>query len=108
MKPFEWNVNDVTTAFNLAEEISDECGRVAMIVMDSGFYSDRNVLKLYSEGHGFLMPMPSDRKLFKESTSASVKDLSNPLNTLHITVGKRGSRLNEVTKKHMEIYEGSG
>ena len=81
MKLFEGNVNDVTTVFNLAEEISDMCNRVVMMVMDRGFYSEKNIRKLYSEGHGFLMPVPSDRKLFKESISASVKDLSNPLNT---------------------------
>ena len=81
MKLFPGSVNDVTTIMNLAEELPLLCSSVSMIVMDRGFYSERNIRKLYSKDIGFLMPIPSGKKVFKTAISQSKKDLENPVNT---------------------------
>ena len=81
MKLFPGSINDVTTIMNLAEELPLICSSVSMIVMDRGFYSERNIRKLYSKDIGFLMPIPSSKKIFKTAISQSRKDLENPVNT---------------------------
>ena len=81
MKLFPGSINDVTTIMNLAEEMPLLCSSATLMVMDRGFYSERNIRKLYSKDLGFLMPIPSGKKLFKKAISASKKDLENPLNT---------------------------
>ena len=81
MKLFPGSINDVTTIMNLAEELPLICSSVSMIVMDRGFYSERNIRKLYSKDIGFLMPIPSSKRIFKTAISQSRKDLENPVNT---------------------------
>lgn len=81
MKLFPGSINDVTTIMNLAEEMPLLCRSVSMIVMDRGFYSERNIRKLYSKDIGFLMPIPSGKRIFKTAISKSRKDLENPVNT---------------------------
>ena len=81
MKLFPGSINDVTTIMNLAEEMPLLCSSVSMIVMDRGFYSEKNIRKLYSKDIGFLMPIPSGKKIFKTAISQSRKDLDNPVNT---------------------------
>ena len=58
MKLFTGSVNDVTTIMNFAENIPLLCSSVSMIVMESGFYSEKNFRKLYSKDIGFLMSIP--------------------------------------------------
>lgn len=81
MKLFPGSVNDVTTIINLAEEIPLLCSEVSMLIMDRGFYSERNLRKLYSKDLGFLIPIPAGKKIFKTAVSRSRDDLENPLNT---------------------------
>lgn len=52
-----------------------------MLIMDRGFYSERNLRKLYSKDLGFLIPIPASKKIFKTAVSRSRDDLENPLNT---------------------------
>ena len=67
MKLFPGSINDVTTIMNLAEEMPLLCSSATLMVIDRGFYSERNIRKLYSKDLGFLMPIPLAKSCSRRS-----------------------------------------
>ena len=59
------NICDVSTLINTAAEMKNYGLNAGFMLLDAGYYSDRNIRALYKEKISFLTRLPAGRKLFK-------------------------------------------
>jgi len=71
------SIADVKTLENITEFVSSLGCENAHFVMDRGFYSEKNLEMMVSRNLGFTIPVPAGRKIFKNTISESVRNISS-------------------------------
>ena len=77
---YSGSISDVKTLENMAMFISSLGCENVHFVMDRGFFSESNLIRLMDDSMGFTTPVPGGRKMFKSIVSESVRN-TNSLNT---------------------------
>ena len=74
------SISDVKTLENMAEFVSSSGCKNIHFVMNRGFFSESDFIRLMDDGIGFTTPVPGGRKIFKTIVSESDRNTSS-LNT---------------------------
>jgi len=80
LKIFPGSVTDVVTLRNLVEEMRSFGVSNCLFVLDRGFYSEGNIELLSRAEIDFILPLPFNRKLEKETISLTNRSIGNPEN----------------------------
>lgn len=74
------SISDVKTLENMALFVSSLGCKDVHFIMDRGFFSEANLIRLLNNDMGFTTPIPGGRKIFKTAISESIKN-TNSLST---------------------------
>lgn len=100
-KVFPGSITDVTTIHNLLNDLRDLKVRDCSIVLDRGFYSQKNLEEILDAEIDFVMPMPFTTNLAKKLASSKIQKPENATRyegrTVFVSEGKS-------TVKDKEVY----
>lgn len=71
------NINDVSTLKNTIQEIKQLGIKTNISIIDAGYYSENNILDLYSNNIDFLIRLPAGRIIYKNLVQEHIKDIEN-------------------------------
>lgn len=79
-KLYPGSISDSVTVINLVKELKAMGSTSQHLVMDRGFYSEKNFRAMFAESFGFTVPVPSGKNVFKGAISHAIRDMDNPEN----------------------------
>lgn len=77
------NICDVSTLINTSTELKKYGLNTEFMLLDAGYFSDKNIRALYKEKISFLTRLPAGRKLFKELINKTENTLEKGKNSVY-------------------------
>lgn len=93
------NIVDVSSLSTTVEELNKLGVKSSFILLDAGFFSETNIIGLYTEEIDFLTRLPAKRKLYKDLVKNEVHDIDTFKNAV-----RYGNRILFIKQKKINLF----